>query len=348
MSETKDRVAEFFREPTPRRALAVALFLTGVFLFRKLFITLIFFVVFERGITLACTWLMNRFKWNKGLAFGVTLAVFASVAVSVTWASAGRVAKVVIETRATLPQRLASIRENELFLLIKEHLPDADSLVERASHYGEEIARFSAELGHIAISFVIGLILAIIFFFDKERVLAFRTGLPVKSIFSTLLRWFEYAAEAVSLMVQVQLIVALCNALLTLPVLLLLSVPHVPALLLLIFFSGMIPVVGNLISGAVLILVSFQARGIPGIVIFVGLTFVLHKIEAYYLNPRLTSRHVKLPNFLLIISLVAWEHLLGIPGLFLSFPILFVTGNLIREFQAEDALAETASPAAPG
>jgi predicted PurR-regulated permease PerM len=348
MSQTKDRVAEFFREPTAKRALTLTLFLAGLFLFRKLFITLIFFVVFERGVTLACTWLMNRFKWSKGLAFGVTLAAFASVAVSVTWASAGRVAKVVMETRATLPQRLASIKENELFLAIKDHLPDADSLVERASHYGEELARFSAELGHLAISFVIGLILAIIFFFDKDRVLEFRNALPKTSIFSTLLRWFEYVAEAVSLMVQVQLIVALCNALLTLPVLLMLSVPHVPALLLLIFFAGLIPVVGNLISGAVLILVSFQARGIPGVVIFVGLTFVLHKIESYYLNPRLTSRHVKLPNFLLIISLVAWEHLLGIPGLFLSFPILFVAGNLIREFQSEDAAAVTASTVEPG
>ncbi len=348
MSQTKDRVAEFFREPTAKRALTLTLFLAGLFLFRKLFITLIFFVVFERGVTLACTWLMNRFKWSRGLAFAVTLAAFASVAVTVTWASAGRVAKAVVETRATLPQRLASIRENELFLMIKDHVPDAESLVERASHYGEELAHFTAELGHLVISFVIGLILAVIFFFDKERVLEFRNGLPKSSIFSTLLRWFEYAAEAVSLMVQVQLIVALCNALLTLPVLLMLSVPHVPALLMLIFFAGLIPVVGNLISGAVLILVSFQARGVPGVVIFVALTFVLHKIEAYYLNPRLTSRHVKLPNFLLIISLVAWEHLLGIPGLFLSFPILFVAGNLIREFQAEDAAAVAGSTVEPG
>jgi predicted PurR-regulated permease PerM len=72
------------------------------------------------------------------------------------------------------------------------------------------------------------------------------------------------------------------------------------------------------------------------VVIFIALTFVLHKIESYYLNPRLTSRHVKLPSFLLILSLIACEHLFGIAGLFLSFPILFVTGRIISEFRAED------------
>ncbi len=333
---SRDRVAEFFREKTPKRLLALLIFLTALFLFRKLFVTLVFFVVFEQLISLSAGWLMKRFKWGKAPAFAVVAVVFVATAGLTTWASAGRVAKVVVETRETLPQRMESIKDNELFLQLKDHLPDGDQLAERASHYGEEIAKSAAELGHFAIAFVIGLVLAIVFFFDREKVFAFRDLLPHISIFSTLLRWAEHAAEAVSLMVQVQLLVAGVNALLTLPVLLLIGVHHVPALMVLIFVAGLIPVVGNLISGGVLMLVAFQAKGVPGVLIFVALTFVLHKVEAYYLNPRLTSRHVKLPSFLLILSLIACEHLFGIVGLFLSFPILFVTNRIIAEFRAED------------
>ncbi|AKU99707.1 hypothetical protein AKJ09_06371 [Labilithrix luteola] len=53
--------------------------------------------------------------------------------------------------------------------------------------------------------------------------------------------------------------------------------------------------------------------------------------------PRLTARHVKIPGFLLIVSLLACEHVFGFKGLFLSFPILFVAGRIRTEFLEEDA-----------
>ena len=104
----------------------------------------------------------------------------------------------------------------------------------------------------------------------------------------------------------------------------------------LIFVSGLVPVIGNVISGAVLSVLAYVAKGPIGVVIFLVLTFVLHKVEAYYLNPRLTARHVKLPGFVLIISLIAWEHLLGFKGLFISFPFLFVVLKIRDEMKTED------------
>jgi predicted PurR-regulated permease PerM len=147
----------------------------------------------------------------------------------------------------------------------------------------------------------------------------------------------------VSLTIQLQLIVAACNAVLTLPVLLLLGIPHVGMLMVVIFISGLIPVIGNLVSGTILGFLAFQARGVVGVAIFVGLTFALHKVESYYLNPRLTARHVKLPGFVLIVSLLAFEHLFGVPGLFMSFPFLYVAGKILQEFEAGEAppVAET-------
>ena len=98
-------------------------------------------------------------------------------------------------------------------------------------------------------------------------------------------------------------------------------------------------------------MLAFQVKGWLGVGIFVVLTFVLHKIEAYYLNPRLTARHVDLPGFVLILSLLAWEHLLGFAGLFVSFPVLYLIGKIRSEFREEDAplTVQTATaPATPG
>jgi predicted PurR-regulated permease PerM len=327
-----DRIAEFFREPTPKRALSLTIFLLVLVLFRKLLITLVFFVVFSRLLDLSAGFLERRFKWPRFRAFALAISLFALVLGATAWLAEGRISAIIVETRATLPSRIETLRESALFASLKEHLPDSEELVQRASHYGSELAASAMELGHLVISFVIGLILAIVYFFDEEKVLAFRQKLDPDSLFGTLMRWFQHVGEAVSITVQLQAVVALCNAVLTLPVLLLIGVPHVPALMLLILVSGLIPVVGNLVSGVVLAIVSFQVRGWIGVGLFVALTFVLHKLESYYLNPRLTSRHVKLPGFVLILSLIAWEHLLGIPGLFLSFPILYVADKLRTEF----------------
>jgi len=198
------------------------------------------------------------------------------------------------------------------------------------------MAHSAAELGHLVIALLIGLVLAVVYYFDQDKVRAFRDSVEPFSLLGTLLRWFEHLSEAVSLTVQLQLIVAAANAALTLPVLLLLGVPHIAPLMLLIFVSGLIPVVGNLVSGLVLSLIAYQTKGWLGVGLFLGLTFILHKLESYYLNPRLTSRHVKLPGFILVVSLLVWEHLLGIAGLFVSFPFLFVAGKIMSEFRAGD------------
>ena len=42
-----------------------------------------------------------------------------------------------------------------------------------------------------------------------------------------------------------------------------------------------------------------------------------------------------LPGFVLMCSLIAWEHLLGFAGFFVSFPFLDLAGKIRSEFVAE-------------
>ena len=332
-----DRIADFFAEKTARRGLSLLAFLGLIFAFRHLAVLLVFFVSFERALFFTAGFLSRRFKWKRLPALLLVLVVAALALTLTGWVSAGRLAKLVVETRETLPQRIAALREHPWYTTLHEHLPDSEDLAKSAEHYAQDVAKSAAAIGRGFLSALIGLILAVVYFLDEERIRAFRDALSPRTLFGTLVRWGEHLAESVSLTVQLQLVVAGCNAVLTLPVLLLLGVPHVPALMVLIFVSGLIPVVGNLISGAVLVLLAFQVQGWFGVGLFVGLTFVLHKIESYYLNPRLTARHVALPGFVLILSLIAWEHLLGFAGLFVSFPVLYLVGKLRSEFKEEDA-----------
>jgi predicted PurR-regulated permease PerM len=331
-----DHLAQFFAQKTASRVTAVTLFVTLLIVFRHLAVLLVFFVAFERALFFTAGALCRRYTWKRLPAALLVLAVAAVVVGLLGWVSAGRVARWVVETRETLPQRISTIRQHPWYVELQGHLPDSEDLAQSAEHYAGDVARSAAAIGRGALSALIGLILAVVYFLDEERIRAFRATLAEHTLTGTLVRWSEHLAESVSLTVQVQLIVAACNTVLTLPVLLVIGVPHVPALMVLIFVTGLIPVVGNLISGAVLVALAFQVKGWFGVGLFVALTFVLHKIEAYYLNPRLTARHVALPGFVLILSLIAWEHLLGFGGLFVSFPFLYLVGKIHAEFTQGD------------
>lgn len=339
----RDRIAAFFREKTPRRALAFAALAGLVFAFKGLFILFVFFVAFQRAFGSASTFLAGRTKLPRAAILVALVVLFLATLGTSGYFLAKRVAAGAIKAQAQLPERIEEIKASPLYEQFKDKIPGTEKLVEHVSHYASEIFHGVATVGHILLELLIAFILALLFELQVTTLASWRDGLGEESLLGTLTRWIGYLADAISVTLQLQVIVAACNAALTLPILIWLGVPHKFALMMLVFASSLIPVIGNVASGAVLSFVAYRAKGFVGVGIFVVLTFALHKLEAYYLNPRLTARHVKLPGFLLVLSLLAWEHLLGFAGLFVSFPFLYVAGKIRADLREEDG-KETPPP----
>ncbi|MBN9165143.1 MAG: AI-2E family transporter, partial [Myxococcales bacterium] len=266
----------------------------------------------------------------------IVLAVIAAVLGVLAWLGIGKTVRTFTAMQETFPERLAQLREHPLVVRLEEQIGGMEKLVEGAKHYSGSAITAANAVGHFVIHVVMGFILALVYVLEEDELAAFWSRVDRRSITGTLAKWLGHVADATVVTVQLQLIVAACNTLMTLPVLLIIGVPNVGALMLLIFVSALVPVIGNIVSGVTLSLLAYQQKGWLGVGLFVGLTFILHKIESYYLNPRLTARHVKMPGFLLIVSLIACEHLFGFKGLFLSFPILFVAGRIRTDFLEED------------
>lgn len=331
-----DRIATFLAEKTPRRLLTLGLFVGGLLLFRSLLILLVFFVIFERSFEWMSGLLHQRFKLKRKAALALCFVTFLLLVGGFATIGIGRLIRLSLELRDTLPERIATIQQLPLYEKVREYVDNLDKIVEGALHYAAGVFGYVSTIGHIALYALIGFILAIVFLLDREVLRGFGQKIVQTSMIGTLLRWLGHIADAFFVTVQFQLVVAACNAALTIPVLLLVGVKHVPSLAALIFVSGMVPVVGNFVSGAILSILAYQASGWVGVVLFVVLTFILHKLESFYLNPRLAARHVRLPGFVLIVSLLCWEHVLGFVGLFVSFPFLFVTLRIAHEFRRED------------
>ena len=338
-----DRVAAFLSEKTPRRFVAIASFVGLLYLFRHLALLLVFFVTFERLLgwgarSIAARTGLSRKKSLLALVFVIVVALGTGA-----WLGIGKTIRTVAAVQDSFPDRLAELKENPLLVKLQEQVGGTEKIVEGIKHYAGDAISAASAIGHFFVYVLIGFILALVYTLEQEELEEFWQRVDTRSLGGTLGRWLGHVADSTIVTVQLQFVVAAFNTVTTLPVLLVLGVPHVGPLMLLIFVSALVPVIGNIVSGGVLCLLAYQANGWLGVGIFVALTFILHKVESYYLSPRLTARHVKIPGFLLIISLLACEHVFGFKGLFLSFPILFVAGRVRGEFLEEDAVVSSAT-----
>lgn len=336
-----DRVAAFLSEKTPRRFTAIASFVAILYLFRHLALLLVFFVSFERLLGWGARVLSKRSGLSRKKSLLALVAVILTWIGIGAWLGIGKTIRTVTEVQDTFPDRLAELKENALLVKVQEQIGGTENIIDGIKHYSGDALSAASAVGHFFVYVLIGFILALVYVLEQDELTTFWERVERRSLFGTLGRWLGHVADATIVTVQLQLVVAVFNSVTTLPVLLILGVKHIGPLMLLIFASALVPVIGNIVSGAVLCLLAYQAKGWLGVGIFVALTFILHKVESYYLSPRLTARHVKIPGFLLIVSLLACEHLFGFKGLFLSFPILFVAGRVRGEFLEEDAVVSS-------
>jgi len=87
------------------------------------------------------------------------------------------------------------------------------------------------------------------------------------------------------------------------------------------FLGSLIPLVGTLSGSVVITLLVLLFNGPPS-VIAVGIYYLIYmQVEAYFLNPRIMSRAVKLPGALVVIAALAGGTLLGILGALIAIPV---------------------------
>lgn len=336
-----------FTDRNVRRAVTLGVFLGLLYLFRHLALLLVFFVLFERALGTGARFFHARFR--VPVAVGVLGQIVLALGL-LTGLGVFGYTRVVPAVPQITHDLTGQFQHLQAWLHARgwDHLLQGHTatLVENAQHYAGNVVGYLGGFGKKVIYVVIGLILAVVFLLEHRQLQDWRESLPEEGVVRTVLRYVSYVCDAISITAQLQVIVALVNTLITLPVLLIMGMPSIPALMVLLFVSGLVPVVGGVVSGVVMAVLAFTHKGLAGVAVFFISTFFLHKIESYYLSPRLTARHVKLPGFVIVTSLVLFEHVFGLVGLFLSFPSLYVAAKILEgwrheSFAHEDELRTT-------
>jgi predicted PurR-regulated permease PerM len=197
------------------------------------------------------------------------------------------------------------------------------------------------------IQFIFALAINLFFYFESDKIEQAFTRDP-NSLMTFLFKFAQTRLRVFYIyfrrVMGGQVIIALINTLISLIVIFGLPLSHQFLMVFVVFFCGLFPVVGNLMSNCVLTINAFAVSGMLGTVICLIMLIGVHKLE-YFLNSRIIGGIVHLPMAVSLGALVFGEVLLGIPGLILAMPlVLFARHELenIRVFSAP--LAEGEAP----
>src|SRR5699024_10432267 len=104
-----------------------------------------------------------------------------------------------------------------------------------------------------------------------------------------------------------------------------------------VFFLGLIPVAGVIISLIPLCSIAYNLGGFTYVLyIFIMIT-VIHALESYILNPKLMSAKTNVPVFYTFIVLIFSEHFFGIWGLIIGIPIFMFLLDMLDVLPDEKA-----------
>jgi putative heme transporter len=141
-----------------------------------------------------------------------------------------------------------------------------------------------------------------------------------------------------------QLLVALVDAVLIGLGLLILGVPLALPLAVLIFFGGLFPVIGAVVTGALAVLVALAFEGLVVALIVLGIVLVVQQLESNVLEPIILGRAIHLHPLVVLASITSGALLLGVLGAFLAVPVAAIVAGVVdyvRE-QGEEEPAEAA------
>lgn len=230
---------------------------------------------------------------------------------------------------AALAQKMAEIIENSRQWLpewLAANLPDGiDGIKASAAHWlrehagevqlvGKEAARTAA---HLLIGFVIGALVA----------LGEVSGRPQhKPLAAALLARVHILSDAFRRIVFAQVRISLLNTAFTaiyLAVVLPLAGVHLPftkTMIAVTFIAGLLPVLGNLISNTVIVVVSLAHSPQIALASLVFLV-VIHKLE-YFLNARIVGSRIASRAYELLLAMLAMEAAFGIAGV-IAAPVYY-------------------------
>lgn len=181
-----------------------------------------------------------------------------------------------------------------------------------------------SDISKTSIQVLLALILSIFFLLEKPRLKEFTSKFKNSKIapFYYEIQFFgQKFTRTFGKVIEAQFIIAVVNTILSVILLIILGFPQIIGLGIMIFFLGLIPVAGVIISLVPLTLIAFTIGGFLKVIYVIVAIAIIHAIEAYILNPKLMSSKTDLPVFYTFVVLIFSQNFFGVWGLIIGIPV---------------------------
>ena len=291
------------------------------------------------GLNPAVEWLERR-DMRRGFAVGAVLALVLLFFVGFGFAVVPPIVEQAQELVERAPQYVDELRTNERIARLDERfglLDRAEERLEDPERLGMSAAGGVLNVGRIVLGFLVStltvLIVTLYFLANLPSIKAnafrlvprtrrARVGLLTDEILS---RVGGYVAGAVT--------IAGLASLLTFLLLELLEVPFAVALSLVVFLTGLIPLIGATIGALVITVVALFTSIQAGVVVAVYY-LIYQQVENYFLYPRIMQRSVDVSPAATVVAVLIGGSLLGVLGALLAIPIAAAVQLVLNEVVA--------------
>jgi predicted PurR-regulated permease PerM len=195
-------------------------------------------------------------------------------------------------------------------------------------------------VGKQAVLLIVGFVVAVSLFLTGKR----DFGAPVipgnlySLVCTEVAERFKSLYRCFATVMGAQMVISGINTVLTATFIFFMQLPYSGLIIVVTFFCGLLPIIGNLISNTVIVSVAFTITPKLGVAALIFLV-VLHKLE-YFLNSQIIGSRIKNPMWLTLLALVIAERLMGIAGMVLAPVILNYIKVEASKIRVEDSELE--------
>lgn len=273
----------------------------------------------------------KKIKIRRELIILILYAVIIGVAVRV---AIKYVPLFIQQTRIIVMQlsELHYIKPTNFLEEVIQYIMKNVNLKEYFAPNSENAIKVAKYIGSFGFNLIVSLMLSFFFLMEKKKTLEFLDRLHHSRIdwfYKYLMLFIDDFLLSFGKVIQAQLLVAICNVILSTIGLYIMGFPQLLALGVMIFVLSLIPVAGVIISLVPLLLIGYNIGGFVTVIYVIIMILVIHGFESYFLNPKFMSNKTELPVFFTFLILILSEHFMGMWGLLLGIPLFIFVLNLL-------------------
>lgn len=296
--------------------------------------TIVFSIFLAMFITVGLEPLVQFFQrhgMTRTWAIVTVILLIIAVLVGLIWVVVPLIVNQVQTLISVIPQEVANLREQGWF--DPSNAASNGVIGQVVNWVAKEVTdpKFIAAVGSgavglgfsiinaISLGFFIG-VLTIYFVgtYDATKRAGYR--LVAASHRATFESYTERILQNVGKYLSGMVILAFFNAVYSVILLLIAQVPGAFLIGVLAFFITLIPLIGTILTTAVMTVLAFIHSPTSGLVVLIFMLIYM-QVEAYILTPKVMSKAVKIPGSVVLISALAGGTLFGLPGALVAIPI---------------------------